>query len=53
VFLYSMEICEIINNFVNSEIVEKNRYQGVICIGTESICDPEIVEQSVFWGPYL
>jgi hypothetical protein len=45
--------CEIIYNFVNSEIVQKNRYQGVICIGTESVCDPEIVEQSVFRGPYL
>jgi hypothetical protein len=25
--------CAIIYNFVNSEIVQKNRYQGVICIG--------------------
>jgi hypothetical protein len=45
--------CEIIYNFVNSEIVQKNRYQGVICIGTESVCDPKIVEQSVFRGIYL
>jgi hypothetical protein len=45
--------CEIIYNFLNSEIVQKNRYLGVICIGTESVCDPEIVEQSVFRGPYL
>jgi hypothetical protein len=45
--------CKIIYNFVDSEIVQKNRYQGVICIGTESVCDPEIIEQSVFRGPYL
>jgi hypothetical protein len=45
--------CEIIYNFVNSESVQKNGYQGVICIGTESICDPKIIEQSVFRGPYL
>jgi hypothetical protein len=44
---------EIIYNFVNSEIVHKNLYPGVICIGTESVCDPEIVEQSVFRGQYL
>jgi hypothetical protein len=45
--------CEIIYNFVHSEIVQKNGYQGVICIGTKSVCDPEIVEQSVFRCPYL
>jgi hypothetical protein len=45
--------CEIIYNFANSKIVQKNLYQGVICIGTESVCDPEIIEQYVFRGPYL
>jgi hypothetical protein len=45
--------CEIIYNFVNSKSFQENRYQGVICIGTESVCDPEIVEQSLFRGPYL
>jgi hypothetical protein len=45
--------CEIIYNFINSEIVQKNRYHGVLCIGTESVYDPKIVEQSVFRGPYL
>jgi hypothetical protein len=53
-FSYTLwKSCEIIYEFVNSEIVQKNQYQGVICIGTESVCDPEIVEQSVFRGPYL